>query len=1031
MAKSSTPRRVALALEALETRQLPSTSPLNPTGLLYSQHFDTATRGSLPAGWSQWRSPGGSSNATPFAVSAAPAVSGHDSLTATAAPGRTARAWVNATQPADVSASVDVYVDSLVPAQLFVRGSGLNTAAPSYYAVSVTRGLQVQLLRVVNGQSVTLGTRSSADYLTGRWVQVTLSVAGSSINVQVYRLDTHQYLNSAGRWQSGQAWALSRTDSQVSGPGKVGLVSPPHAGGGVRFDDLIVADNLSPSLAVSGLPSNKIVSRTTTVEAGVTDNDKVSRVVFSIDGVTRGTDSSAPYTFTLNPATLGNGAHTLLVQAVDRAGNSTVLPLAIATTASRPNTRPARDSRSPTVRIDTSVSGRTLSAITTIQVRATDNVKVERVQFYLDGALQNTDFGTPYAWTLDPNQFAAGQHTLVVRAYDTSNNQAQTSVSFYTRKSGPTDSLSITQHYSWIRLAELAYGGTPLSPFEQQLLKNSIDLVVANASYFSTITKLSPGTPRLVYTNVDNIYLGLLTDWDHYADSHGYNRESAFYHVTHATRISGDSPSSVPVDWFWAVLEGGGSAVFNDLTTLAHSPQEAVQFGGASTSMYIGFPEKFNQINVALASPASDGWSGVWQYADQVDANGTPTHWANLPLKSDGTRGFTRSGQVAFDPPAGWKAGTVDGSGWMYYVRFLTVNDGTPPVANTIEGDDYIHAAGTTSGVIPAFDYALDANHDGYLTDAEYARAVREGYDARFAYQSRLFYGYYGQMRFQTNPSSPQFDAWAVDYSRRLLANTPYGSGLFVDNSSGRFPLPDADVREDVSTYSDDYGALLNAIGRAIAPRWLMANTSGGQYDADGIIRQNTAYFEEFALRPLASNFTQFEDLANLIAHREALKSPAPYAVLDSLPTGGSPTDARTQITTLAEYYLLADSKHTFLDFFGGYEPSSSWARHFSKAVTFNVGQPQGSWSLFATGSDPNNSRLTYHIYERNYSNALVLYKPLSYSATLQVNGALGGRPTTEWLGGTYRQLRADGTLGPPITTISLHNGEGAILIRA
>jgi hypothetical protein len=943
MAKARTLRRVSLAVEPLEDRQLLSSSPLNPAGVLYQQNFDSTTPGHLPTGWSVWGN-AGNGTAPPFAVADANGVKGAELLSANAS-GGTARTWLNSTQPADVSASIDVFANGTIPAQLYVRGTNLNSASPSYYAVSVIRGVQVQLVRVVNGQSATLGTLSSVSYLSGQWVQVTLSAVGSSLNVQVYRLDTHQYLNSSGKWQSAQAWVLSRTDTRLTGPGMVGLVNPPHAAGSVYFDDLVVKGN-GPSAASSG----------------------------------------------------ANGGP---------------------------------DTQSPTVRIDTAVSGQTLSATTTFQVTATDNRGVNRVEFYLDGALAFTDRTAPYTWSFEPNSVVAGSHTLMVRAWDSANNLAQTDVSFWTRRSGPTSSSNIPQHYSWIRLAELAYGGTPLSPYEQQLLRNSIDLVVANSSYFAQMAQVSPGTPRLVYTNVDNIYLNLLTDWNHYADTHGYNRESAFYHVTSATAISGDSPSSVPVDWFWAVYEGGDSATFNDLTTMAHTPSNAVQFGGASTSMYIGYPEQFNLINVSLASRAADGWSGVWQYADQVDASGTPTHWATLRIKTDGTNGFTRSGQVTFDPPANWHGGYLNGSGWLYYVRFLTVNDGTPPVARTIKGDDYIHAAGTTSGVIPAFDYALDTNHDGYLTDAQYAQAVRQGYDARFAYQSRLFYGYYGQMRFQTNPSSPQYDAWAVDYSKRLLANTPLGSGLFVDNSSGRFPLPDADVRENVSTYSNDYGALLNAISRSIAPQWVMANTSGGQYDADGIIRQNTAYFEEFALRALASNYSQFEDLANLIGHRQDLKSPQPYAVLDSLPTGGSPTDARTQITTLAEYYLLADPKHTFLDFFGGYEPSSSWSRHFSQAVTYNVGQPQGSWSLFATGSDPSDARLTYRVYERNYTNALVLYKPLSYSASLQKSGKLNSAPTTHWLGGTYRQLRADGTLGPRITSISLRNGEGAILVRA
>ena len=58
--------------------------------------------------------------------------------------------------------------------------------------------------------------------------------------------------------------------------------------------------------------------------------------------------------------------------------------------------------------------------------------------------------------------------------------------------------------------------------------------------------------------------------------------------------------------------------------------------------------------------------------------------------------------------------------------------------------------------------------------------------------------------------------------------------------------------------------------------------------------------------------------LAALVAARTALRQPAPYAVLDSLPTGGDPTDPRTELATLAEYYLLADPNNTFLDFFGG-----------------------------------------------------------------------------------------------------------------
>jgi hypothetical protein len=412
-----------------------------------------------------------------------------------------------------------------------------------------------------------------------------------------------------------------------------------------------------------------------------------------------------------------------------------------------------------------------------------------------------------------------------------------------------------------------------------------------------------------------------------------------------------------------------------------------------------------------------------------VDASGNPTAWATLAVKTDTTAGLTQSGQVTFDPPADWKPASVGGSGLLYYVRVRTAAGGTAPVATTVLADDYVHANGGTSGVIPVFDYAADTDHDGYLNDAEYTTAVAAGYTARFAYQGRLFAPSYGQMRFATDPSSAAFRAWAVQEEAQYLAGQPLADGLFVDNSSGKAPATAAAVLESVASYAADYGTLLNVIGQRIAPHWIVANTAGGNSSANPVVQQVQGYYSEFAIRPLAHNWQQFETLAAAVATWASLRTPAPLAVLDSLPTGGSPTDPRTQLATLAYYYLLADPTSTFLDFYGGYAPATSWTQHWSQAVTYNVGTPQGGWSLFAAGTDPANSTLTYHVYQRAYSNALVLYRPLSYgggtTGTLADNTA-----TTFALGGTYRALQADGTLGPAVTSVTLRNGEGAILVK-
>src|SRR5262245_21865924 len=137
-----------------------------------------------------------------------------------------------------------------------------------------------------------------------------------------------------------------------------------------------------------------------------------------------------------------------------------------------------------------------------------------------------------------------------------------------------------------------------------------------------------------------------------------------------------------------------------------------------------------------------------------------------------------------------------------------------------------------------------------------------------------------------------------------------------------------------------------------------------------------------------------------------------------------------TQLATLAYYYLLADPASTFLNCYGGYEPSTTWPRHWTAAAAYDVGQPLGTWSVFATGQDPANVALTYKIYQRSYGNALVLYKPLSKGNN--VNGTLAdATATTHALNGTYRPLRADGTLGAPVPSLTPRNDEAAILIKS
>ena len=119
-------------------------------------------------------------------------LSGPASLATSGTSATAARAWTESALPGDFGVTAAVYLDSLVPVQLFARGTDLEGGTPSYYAASVVRGLEVQLLRVVDGGAVSLGKVKSKSYFSGKWAQVTLCPEGDVLRVQVFRPDTGQ-----------------------------------------------------------------------------------------------------------------------------------------------------------------------------------------------------------------------------------------------------------------------------------------------------------------------------------------------------------------------------------------------------------------------------------------------------------------------------------------------------------------------------------------------------------------------------------------------------------------------------------------------------------------------------------------------------------------------------------------------------------------------------------------------------------------------------------------------------------------------
>ncbi len=179
------------------------------------------------------------------------------------------------------------------------------------------------------------------------------------------------------------------------------------------------ADTTAPTVSVT----ESGTSGTITFSATASDDVGVSRVEFLVDGVLAGSDTTAPYSVTMDSLTLTNGSHTLVGKAYDAAGNvgtSTSVPFSVSNTG-------GGDTEAPVV----SASETGTSGVITFSATATDNVGITRVEFQVDGVLKGSDTTSPYSMTLDSTTLTNGSHTLVALAYDAAGNVGtSTSVAF-------------------------------------------------------------------------------------------------------------------------------------------------------------------------------------------------------------------------------------------------------------------------------------------------------------------------------------------------------------------------------------------------------------------------------------------------------------------------------------------------------------------------------------------------------------------------------------------------------------------------
>ncbi len=164
------------------------------------------------------------------------------------------------------------------------------------------------------------------------------------------------------------------------------------------------------------------------VQVDASDDRELDRVDFYIDGIPKWSEDASsgdsPYSYSWDTRPLAeNSEHSLYFKAIDAAGNESENDAILFTIGK------SLDSEPPTLILLYPQEGDTLTGTVTVSVDVTDNVAVDRVEYYVDGG----DVGNPnhvakaHPWSFewDTNDWAdTFEHTLYIRAVDTSENES-------------------------------------------------------------------------------------------------------------------------------------------------------------------------------------------------------------------------------------------------------------------------------------------------------------------------------------------------------------------------------------------------------------------------------------------------------------------------------------------------------------------------------------------------------------------------------------------------------------------------------
>ncbi|MBI2875749.1 MAG: S8 family serine peptidase [Candidatus Tectomicrobia bacterium] len=183
-------------------------------------------------------------------------------------------------------------------------------------------------------------------------------------------------------------------------------------------------DAQAPSVTITS-PTGGTVAGMVPVDVSASDNMGVIRVSLYANGQFVASDLTEPYQFSLDSTQLPEGPATLTAYAFDAAGNqgtSAAVSIAVDNQPDPPDTLP------PTVSITSPTDGSSVKGTVSINLRASDNISVIRLEGYVDGSLKCVTNLDTLTCNWNTRKALAGTHTISAKAKDAAGNIGTTSI---------------------------------------------------------------------------------------------------------------------------------------------------------------------------------------------------------------------------------------------------------------------------------------------------------------------------------------------------------------------------------------------------------------------------------------------------------------------------------------------------------------------------------------------------------------------------------------------------------------------------